>query len=966
VTDPLPQLDRSLKVGLYSENEIQSELLQKVQALFPNHHPIVVITNKPHIPEKGRLYIPIQSGVQFWGEVGLQVNGEVADFQRHYSVQLFQLKRVIEEAVLALENFSFHKRLEFLNTEKRRLQTLVRKNEEDREFQKSQLEMLFKFSLQIGNALSKEAMCQLCIENLIETLPISIGAVAIYEEEVSSQLWLYPNRSLCGEMIEKVKQEMLSLDPALATSVPPIIEIYKMPEMHLTEINAFTTFPLVLKGETIGFLGLGSHINDLFQDSTLRFIHTVSNQLAVNLGRIILQKRIERSKFKSLIQGMSDGVLMLDAKETVELVNPVARQMLGIEDKDVDTNQVFERFSQMGLLEKYHSSTKEGVNIVDLECHFLEQILLVNMTTILEENQKVGTVVTFKDFTEIYKSNAIKDHRLEIMSRASKIINNLSDMNNLLSYIMDFILTVYDTDLGAIMIKNGDRYETKIHANFPDKIRDDYTLVTGQKITDYIIETRKVFIVDHYMTNECVTRNPKVPLDYFIGLPILVNGEMLAIITVAQRYREGKHHFSLEDAEATKVILAMIGTAILNAKLYQETLEKQKMDEELRIATDIQKKLLPQTIPALNDLTIGAVSIPARKIGGDYYDFFELDNGFFGFVLADIVGKGVSAGLFMAMLKSILHSHLQAIISPKEALKKVNKILFKDQVINKFVPLFYGIYDPNEKILKYANAGHEPAIYVSGDTIKMLEASGLPLGGFADCNIEEFEIKMKENDVLLLFTDGITEARDVFNNQYGDKSIVKAIMACKDKAAPDIAGEISQDVISFTKGAIQHDDITLVVIKNERAKVEEVNRVIESKRFKVNSDKSHIKTIREEVAKVAEKVGFDSEAIFNIKLALNEAHANVIQHSYGGKSAGEIIFKFLGFSDRLEITIKDFVPGANQKTTKGEDRLAELEGSGLGVFLMHSVMDVINYTRSDKLGTELVMVKYLESKKGDK
>ena len=163
---------------------------------------------------------------------------------------------------------------------------------------------------------------------------------------------------------------------------------------------------------------------------------------------------------------------------------------------------------------------------------------------------------------------------------------------------------------------------------------------------------------------------------------------------------------------------------------------------------------------------------------------------------------------------------------------------------------------------------------------------------------------------------------------------------------------------NYTKSTVQHDDLSLVAIKIDSNN--EMETPISTKEIKVLSSKKNIKIIRDMVAEVTQSTTLEEEDVFNIKLAVNEAHANIIEHAYFGNEDGEIIFKFLTYSNRIEINIRDFGKGIGQKTIKGEEKhLEELEGSGLGAFLIKTIMDKVDYIKKP-IGTELKLIKYFK------
>jgi len=244
-----------------------------------------------------------------------------------------------------------------------------------------------------------------------------------------------------------------------------------------------------------------------------------------------------------------------------------------------------------------------------------------------------------------------------------------------------------------------------------------------------------------------------------------------------------------------------------------------------------------------------------------------------------------------------------------------------------------------------------------------LDSTGLPLGALLETEYEDREVNLRDDDILVMFTDGIVDVRDSNNRCFGIDGVVDAVNRNRDLSAKDLANELYVQGTQFMKDCPQQDDITIVIVKaNQGYLVAQQEQPIKTKKMRVTSSVKYIKKVRSEVEEIATEMGFSPEDVFNIKLAINEAHANVIEHAYSGSDSGDILFQFLTYQDRLEIVIKDFGQGMGAKTTKGDDQLEELEGSGLGVFLIKTVMDRVRYKRTLKVGTELWLTKFISGK----
>ncbi len=884
-----------------------------------------------------------------------------------FSQRITQATEYVKAAALATTNLVMHQKIEQWASDKQIIQSQRYEDKEGLRKRVLELTALCEITTILAQstgdarviskvvaALQKVQMLEVVSLILTITDPpemMTIANVKI-EEEALHQLQSQAFKVYQGHKGVPIEMEKLKIGMESNTPVEGFVTVAPKPTHSTHRVLEF-------EGECIGVLSVSLKDED---PDHLHFLQTVAQQLALHFGALHRQKIVQRSKLESLVSSMPEGVIVIDAKQQIEMMNDMSKILLDLPHEPApNIEQLETRLIELGLYHHYKACLKDAIPASNLEIQSGDKALLVNIGPVGDQNRHhLGTILVIRDFTEIQKSNRIKAQRLEVVSQANRIIRSVAELDNLLPVIMDYILYIANTDMGSIMIKKDEQFVTRVHSNFPGKILKYYRFQNGECIADHVIKTHDIVYVDNYTQNTAVQPNPRVLLDYYICLPVVIKNDLLAVINIAQKYGNTKLKLTQEDIMTFDAIASLIGTAIYNAILYQEALLKQRQDEELRVANEIQGKLLPRVVPALNQAKLGAISIPTKDIGGDYYDFIALENGNIGIIIADIVGKGVSAGLFMAMLKSIACTHLQNTTSPKEAVTKMNEILLKEPVMEKFVPLFYGIYDNKNRTFTYCNAGHEPAIFLSQDKVSLLDTEGLPLGSLSESTYTEKELKLKDGDIVFMYTDGLVESRSVDGQELGHEHMIKWLKKHQDLSAQELINQLFIHTNRFTAGAPAHDDITMVLLKAELT--EKDAHPVKIEKYKFNSEKTHIRTIRDHAEKIAKHMGFDADNVFSIKLAINEAHANVIEHTYGGVPTGEIVFHFCVFHDRLEIMIKDFAPGTDQHTILASKNLDQLEGSGFGVFLMYSVMDQVEYRRSDKVGTELWMTKYLKNK----
>lgn len=251
------------------------------------------------------------------------------------------------------------------------------------------------------------------------------------------------------------------------------------------------------------------------------------------------------------------------------------------------------------------------------------------------------------------------------------------------------------------------------------------------------------------------------------------------------------------------------------AELKRTTAEKERLVRELEIAKGIQQSFLPEKEPKIAGMDLAASNIPAKEVGGDFYDFIPIDTDKWGLTIADVSGKGVPAALFMALSRTLVRASATGNHSVSDAIEKANDLICADSKSGMFVTLFYAILDIEKKSLNYVNAGHNPPLLLrqpSGSTL-LLKADGIALGVVDGVKLEEAEIQLEKGDMVTLFTDGVTEAINEKEELFGQQRLLNVIEANRALPAKEIVAKIEEAVTAFSGGLPQFDDITLMILK---------------------------------------------------------------------------------------------------------------------------------------------------------
>jgi serine phosphatase RsbU (regulator of sigma subunit) len=296
--------------------------------------------------------------------------------------------------------------------------------------------------------------------------------------------------------------------------------------------------------------------------------------------------------------------------------------------------------------------------------------------------------------------------------------------------------------------------------------------------------------------------------------------QLLGGIALLRHHDNGQTVHSLA---ALQALASQIGSAYYRAQVHLETLEAQKMAQELELAGRIQATFLPGEVPAVAGWDIAAGLTPARQTSGDFYDFISLPDGRVGIVVADVADKGTGAALYMALSRTLIRTFaVQHPDAPETVLRAANARLLSDAESDQFVTVFYAVLDPASDTLHYANAGHNPGFVLRPDAghepVASLERTGVPLGIFDGMDWGRASVTLAADDVLVLYTDGVSEAQDIAQAEYGETRLCQCVHGNCADPADAILSAVTRDVQSFAGDAPQFDDITLMVAVRKAAR----------------------------------------------------------------------------------------------------------------------------------------------------
>jgi phosphoserine phosphatase RsbU/P len=381
------------------------------------------------------------------------------------------------------------------------------------------------------------------------------------------------------------------------------------------------------------------------------------------------------------------------------------------------------------------------------------------------------------------------------------------------------------------------------------------------------------------------------------------------------------------DAHMLTLLAVPTSLALSNARLALELVEQNRIRREFELARQMQKTLLPKR---RTDFPVTAINRPAREISGDFYDFFELNDGRIGFCIGDVSGKGMDAAMLMVRASSLLRFLGKSGVAPAAWLRNANDELAETVRFGMFVCALVGYYDPELGAVEIASAGFPPALmYVDGDSspARIIEAHGPPLGVVPDVSYESDALCIAGAS-LYCFSDGMTDVRDSQGHVIGTEGA--AALIAKSLHLPP--AQRLRDVLTQLKNQTLPDDTTLLLIADAQAK----DRTLLS--LSCLSDATNLANLRGSLRNVLKKYGVDTDTAAQMVLALDEALANVIRHGYGGDCSGRIQLQIRLVGRELHIEIRDFAKTVNAECIKPRD-LDECKAGGLGINLIDMTFD---------------------------
>jgi len=414
-----------------------------------------------------------------------------------------------------------------------------------------------------------------------------------------------------------------------------------------------------------------------------------------------------------------------------------------------------------------------------------------------------------------------KMKELQSLHDLTRSISAEIDFNNLVKLITDTTFEVIGSNTTWLELYNNSSNSFNIVSakNLTESEINSLGKQDRQYISNKVLKTANPILINEFTKNGKYNYllNWKSDIGSLIGAPLISgSGKPLGILYASKKDSFGfdPDDLAMLEAYANQAVVAMD-----NVNLLKQSLERERLEQELKIARDVQQRLLPQDLPKFDGIAVESLMITAYEVGGDYYDFINFENNHLGFIIGDVSGKGTSAAFYMAEAKGVLQSLCKSHTTPRDLLINTNNILYDSMDKKTFITMTVASIDCDKRVLSYSRAGHCPLLkYDSNNkSCDLLQPGGIGIGldsgNIFDDALEENEITLKAGDIYIFYTDGLSEAMNDNDEEYGDERLCKLVEENAEKSVTELKELIIDSILSFLNGRNLSDDLTLILLK---------------------------------------------------------------------------------------------------------------------------------------------------------
>ena len=468
---------------------------------------------------------------------------------------------------------------------------------------------------------------------------------------------------------------------------------------------------------------------------------------------------------------------------------------LGTSARSILAVPILRRGRFLGVLEVVNKKHQVGFTEEDEES-----------LTILAEQVAVALDNSF-----LYRRVKEESLKKEILLEIDRQLSSTMELEEVLQTILNSVRRVVDCNAAGIFLVNKKTQEIEEVEvlGYDPALQTDLSLKIGQGLIGYVGKTGESIMVPDVRQDPRYVNARAETLSEMVA-PISLNGEIIGVFNLESN---ALNAFDQEDLAQLKVFANQAAISIERARLHRLATRQRKISEELSIARQIQLSFLPKQSPSIPGFDLAGTNIPSEQVGGDYYDFIRIVDNQTGIVIGDVSGKGVPAALIMASFRASLLAEIRNNYAIRTILRKVNRLLYESMERDNFVTAIYGVLDSAKRVFTFSNAGHNPPLCLrhTGE-VEYLQQGGLTLGVLPDSAYHEKALHLKSGDLIIFYTDGVTEALNAQKQEFGLPRLIDLIKKGQSLSAAELMQSILDSVHQFTEGN-RSDDLTLIVAK---------------------------------------------------------------------------------------------------------------------------------------------------------
>ncbi len=690
----------------------------------------------------------------------------------------------------------------------------------------------------------------------------------------------------------------------------------------------------VFKTESCSILLVDKVRNDLY-------FHLIAGEKEEEISKI----RVPMGKGIAGTVAISREPMIINDAQNDDRVYKVVDKSSGFVTRNILAAPLVAGDETVGVIEAINTIDTNNFNETDINL-FLSfsdaAALAIQKTRLLEDLEKSNKDLakTVSELGSLYELglavNESKDDE-DLFFRSIKIISR--ELRSARTGI--FILSEDSKNLIVKSFING------VYDSSTDKLLNTSVIVssiTENKIInkDNSTELKEIDSLDQkFISGPCVV----IPM-------IFSNGKPFGAISVSEP--EDGLSYTNNQLRLLLTISSQFVKGFENIKLNRDMMAKKAMEKEIEITRNIQNNILPAKLPGGSNFEVGVKTVPAKEVSGDFYDSFKYSDGQFSFLIADVSGKSLPAAIFMAMSSSIIRTlGRNHDLSPDDLLRQSNSLIYEDSQSGMFVTLFFIHYNPATMEINFASAGHNDQVWIKQDgSYELMKGKGAPLGVIPTGNYIGGTIKPGIGDLIVLYTDGAVEEKDLKDEEYGLDRFVNEIIKRKDLKPQQIIEEVFKDIQEFASGNEQFDDFTVMILKFN-----------DDYQFRKSFPAKNIQipVLREFVYNTIKVRNLNEVVYEDILLCCDEAGTNIVMHSYKDTTLKNPTFECsIKFTDKtIEILFKDQGKMFQRENVPKPSLQANLRGErrgGFGVFIMEKLMDSVEYKYQDGFNM-LIMTK---------